>query len=312
MKADSALRIVFMGTPDFAVSALDAVFCAGYPVAGVFTQPDRPKNRGMKLTASPVKQYALEKGIPVFQPASFKREPEALEALQALEPDLIVVAAYGQILPQSVLDVPRLGCINIHSSLLPKYRGAAPINWAILNGETKTGVTIMKMALALDAGDIIAQKKTDIDPNETAEELFGRMAKLGADLLLEVIPTLADGTAVFTPQNDAESTYAPLLSRALSPLDWNRTAKELHNQVRGLIPWPAASAELNGVRFKIFRVAEAERHTEAEPGTLLAGMGKGIYIACGSGSILEILELQAPGKKRMPAADYLRGHPNLL
>ena len=312
MTADSALRIVFMGTPDFAVSALDAVFCAGYPVAGVFTQPDRPKNRGMKLTASPVKQYALEKGIPVFQPASFKREPEALETLRALAPDLIVVAAYGQILPQSVLDVPRLGCINIHSSLLPKYRGAAPINWAILNGETETGVTIMKMAPALDAGDIIAQRKTDIDPDETAEELFHRMEKLGAALLLEVIPALADGTAVFTPQNDAESTYAPLLSRALSPLDWNRTAKELHNQVRGLIPWPAASAELNGVRFKIFRVAEAERHTDAVPGTLLSDRGKGIYIACGGGSVLEILELQAPGKKRMPAADYLRGHPNLL
>ncbi|MCD8143759.1 MAG: methionyl-tRNA formyltransferase [Oscillospiraceae bacterium] len=303
------MRIVFMGTPDFAVPSLEKLIEQGYELAGVFTQPDRPKNRGMKLTPSSVKVCAQKHGIPVYQPVSFKKEPEALETLKSLEPDLVVVAAFGQILPQAVLDVPKLGCINVHSSLLPKYRGAAPINWVILNGEQETGVTIMKMALALDAGDIIAQAKTPIDPDETVEQLHDRLAQIGANLLGEIIPALESHTAVFTPQNDAESTYAPMLSRTLSTMDWTRSARELHNQVRGLIPWPAASAELGGVNFKIYTVAETGQRTEATPGTVISAGNEGILVACGDGTALRILELQAPGKKRMSAADYLRGHP---
>lgn len=305
------MRIVFMGTPDFAVPSLERLIEDGYDIVGVFTQPDKPKNRGMKLTPSPVKVCAQAHGLPVFQPTSFKKEPEALETLKSLEPDLTVVAAFGQILPQAVLDVPKLGSINIHSSLLPRYRGAAPINWAILNGEEETGVTIMKMALALDAGDIISQVRTPIDPNETVEELHDRLALLGANLLGETVPTLADGTAVFTPQDDAQSNYAPMLSRELSPIDWNRSAKEIHNQVRGLIPWPAASAELGGTQFKIYTVEETGQDTGKEPGTVLSTDKKGILMACGDGKVLRIVELQAPGKKRMKAADYLRGHPIL-
>ena len=305
------MRIVFMGTPDFAVPSLERLIEDGYDIVGVFTQPDKPKNRGMKLTPSPVKVCAQAHGLPVFQPTSFKKEPEALETLKALEPDLTVVAAFGQILPQAVLDVPRLGSINVHSSLLPRYRGAAPINWAILNGEEETGVTIMKMALALDAGDIISQVRTPIDPNETVEQLHDRLALLGANLLGETVPTLAGGTAVFTPQDDAQSNYAPMLSRELSPIDWNRSAKEIHNQVRGLIPWPAASAELGGTQFKIYTVEETGQDTGKEPGTVLATDKKGILMACGDGKVLRIVELQAPGKKRMKAADYLRGHPIL-
>lgn len=302
------MRIVFMGTPDFAVPSLESLISGGHEIVGVFTQPDRPKNRGMKLTPSPVKVCAQAHGLAVYQPASFKKEPEALETLKALEPELVVVAAFGQILPQSVLDVPTLGCINVHSSLLPKYRGAAPINWAILNGEEETGVTIMKVALALDAGDIISQVKTLIDPNETVEQLHDRLAQLGAQLLQETVSRIADGTAEFTPQVEEESTYAPMLSRALSPMDWNRSAKELHNQVRGLIPWPAASAELGGTSFKIYSVAETGKRTTAVPGTILSAGKEGLLVACGDGTALEILELQAPGKKRMAAVDYLRGH----
>ena len=305
------MRIVFMGTPDFAVPSLERLIGDGYDIVGVFTQPDKPKNRGMKLTPSPVKVCAQAHGLPVFQPTSFKKEPEALETLKGLEPDLTVVAAFGQILPQAVLDVPRLGSINVHSSLLPRYRGAAPINWAILNGEEETGVTIMKMALALDAGDIISQVRTPIDPNETVEQLHDRLALLGADLLGETVPALARGTAVYTPQDDAQSNYAPMLSRELSPIDWNRSAKEIHNQVRGLIPWPAASAELGGTQFKIYTVEETGQDTGKEPGTVIATDKKGILMACGDGKVLRIVELQAPGKKRMKAADYLRGHPIL-
>lgn len=298
-----------MGTPDFAVPALEKLIADGYEVVGVFTQPDKPKNRGMKLTPSPVKVCAQAHNLPVFQPASFKKEPEALETLKALEPDLVVVAAFGQILPQSVLDVAKLGSMNIHSSLLPRYRGAAPINWAILNGEEETGVTIQKMVLELDAGDIISQVRTPIDPNETAEQLYSRLAQLGAKLLGETIPKLADGTAACTPQDGNQSNYAPMLSRELSPIDWNRSAREIHNQVRGLIPWPAASAELGGTQFKIYTVEETGQDTEKAPGTVLSTDKKGILMACGDGKALRIVELQAPGKKRMKAADYLRGHP---
>ncbi len=303
------MRIVFMGTPDFAVPALERLVQLGYDVVGVFTQPDRPKNRGMKLVPSPVKVCAQKYNLPVFQPQSFKKEPEALETLQSLAPELVVVAAFGQILPQSVLDVPRLGCINIHSSLLPRYRGAAPIHWAVLDGQPQTGVTIMQMVLALDAGDIITQAATPIDPEETVEQLHDRLAQMGADLLEQTIPALADGTAVYTPQEESASNYAPMLSRALSPMDWRCTATQLHNQVRGLVPWPMATAELAGTTFKIHRVRPEAQRTDKTPGTILSAGKEGILMACGEGTTLRILELQAPGKKRMSAADYLRGHP---
>jgi methionyl-tRNA formyltransferase len=262
----------------------------------------------MKLTPSPVKVCAQAHDLPVFQPTSFKKEPEALETLKGLEPDLVVVAAFGQILPQAVLDVAKLGNINVHSSLLPKYRGAAPINWAILNGEEETGVTIMKVVLALDAGDIISQVKTPIDPDETVETLHDRLAQLGAQLLGETIPHIADGTATYTPQEEIQSNYAPMLSRELSPIDWTRSAKEIHNQVRGLIPWPATSATLGDTQFKIFTVEETGETTQKAPGTVVATDKTGILMACGDGKVLRIVELQAAGKKRMKAADYLRGH----
>ncbi|MCI2106299.1 MAG: methionyl-tRNA formyltransferase [Intestinimonas sp.] len=302
------MRIVFMGTPSFAVPSLEALLAAGHDVCGVFTQPDKPKNRGMKLLPSAVKECALSHSIPVFQPVKM-RDGEALGYLKTLNPDLIVVAAYGKILPSEILDYPPLGCINVHSSLLPKYRGAAPINWAILNGEKETGVTIMHVAPALDAGDIIATVKTPIDPDETAPVLTERLSHLGAELLVKVVPHIADGTANRTVQEEEQSTYAPMLSRELSAMDWSKPARQLHNQVRGLLPWPAAVAEFGGIRCKVFNTTvEPGVHAEG-PGTILEAGKHGILIACGADTALRINELQADGGKRMKAADYLRGHP---
>ena len=225
-----------MGTPDFAVASLRRLVEDGHEVVGVFTQPDKPKNRGMKLTFSPVKEYALTQDLPVYQPLKM-RDGEALGILRELAPELIVVAAYGKILPQEILDLPQYGCINVHSSLLPKYRGAAPINWAILNGERITGVSIMYMVAALDAGDVIRMVSTEIGEREDAAALTLRLSELGAQALSEAIPTLADGTAKRTPQDESAFTYAPMLDRSLSPIDWTRSAREIDCQVRGLIPW---------------------------------------------------------------------------
>lgn len=302
------MRIVFMGTPDFAVPSLRALVEAGHQVAGVFTQPDKPKNRGMKLQAPPVKAYALAQNLPVYQPEKVK-DGTALAQIQALAPELIVVAAYGRILPHEILDAPPRGCINVHSSLLPQYRGAAPIHWAVLNGETQTGVTIMHMAQALDAGDIIAQAATPIDPDETVEALHDRLADLGAALLIQTVSQLEAGTATRTPQDPDQVTFAPMLSRDLSPLDWTRPARALHNQVRGLIPWPAATATLGGTRCKVFATTVLEETTNKAPGSVLASGKEGLVIACGEGSVLRIDTLQPDGKKPMAAADFLRGHP---
>ncbi len=295
-----------MGTPDFAVPSLEALLGAGHTVCGVFTQPDKPKNRGMKLQPTPVKECALSHGIPVFQPVKL-RDGTALEQIRALAPELIVVAAYGRILPQDILDCPPKGCINVHSSLLPRYRGAAPINWAILNGDGETGVTIMHMAAALDAGDIIAQASAPIGPDETAPELTARLAELGGALLAETVARIEAGTAERIPQEEEQATLAPMLGKELSPLDFSRSAQALHDQVRGLIPWPAATARVGGVRCKIFATA-AERGSGG-PGTVLEAGKNGILIACGGDTALRILELQPDGGKRMRAADYLRGHP---
>jgi len=298
-----------MGTPQFAVPSLEALAAAGHQLCGVFCQPDKPVGRHQaKLQPPPVKEAAIAHGIPVYQLVKL-RDGSAMETIRALDPELIVVAAYGRLLPDDILAYPAKGCINVHSSLLPKYRGAAPINWAILNGETETGVTIMHMAHDMDAGDIIAQRATPIGPNETAEELFVRLAKLGAELLTEVLPQIEDGSAPRIPQNESEVTLAPMLSKELSPMDFGRTARELHDQVRGLLPWPAASVELGGVRCKVFSAAPVDERTEAAPGTVLAAGKDGLKLACGGRTVLRIDELQPDGGRRMKAADYLRGHP---
>ena len=302
------MKILFMGTPDFAVPSLEALIAAGHEIVGVFTQPDKPKNRGMKLQPPPVKVCALAHAIPVFQPVKL-RDGTALAQIRQAAPDLIVVAAYGRILPREILEEPAFGCINVHSSLLPRYRGSAPIHWAILNGDAETGVTIMRMVLELDAGDILAQAATPIEPDETVEDLHDRLAVMGAGLLTETVAKLEAGSVQATPQDADQVTLAPMLSRALSPMDWSRTARQLHNQVRGLIPWPAAVTELNGVRCKVFSTTVLEETTGKAPGSILSADKKGLRLACGGGTVLQINELQADGGKRMKSADYLRGHP---
>ena len=301
------MRILFMGTPDFAVASLRQLVEDGHTVCGVFTQPDKPKNRGHKLAFSPVKEYAITHGIPVYQPLKM-RDGEALALVEQLEPELIVVAAYGKILPEEILNAPPLGAINVHSSLLPKYRGAAPINWAILNGETETGVSIMYMAKELDSGDVILQLTTPIGEDEDAQSLTVRLAELGAQALSRTVRALADGTASRMPQDESAMTYASMLSREMSPIDWSRTAREISCQVRGLIPWPCAVTELAGNRFKVYRTAPG-RACSAAPGTILSAGKSGIEVACGDGQSLLITELQAEGGKRMAAGAYLLGHP---
>lgn len=303
------MRIVFMGTPDFAEASLRALVEGGHTVCGVFTQPDKPKNRGHKLTASPVKEYALSKELPVFQPSTL-RDGGAADTLRALSPELIVVAAYGKILPQEILQIPSYACINVHSSLLPAYRGAAPIHWAILNGETRTGVTIMHMAEALDAGDIILQRDTPIDPDEDAQALTTRLAALGAEALLQAVSAIASGTAPRFAQDPERVTYAPMLSKDLSPVDWSRTAHEINCQIRGLCPWPCATTDaIGGEPLKLFASVETGERTDSPAGHVTDAGKAGIGVACGDGLILRITELQAQGKKRMSAASYLLGHP---
>ncbi|MBU5627268.1 methionyl-tRNA formyltransferase [Oscillibacter sp. MSJ-2] len=301
------MRILFMGTPEFAVASLRRLVEDGHEICGVFTQPDKPKNRGMKMTFSPVKEYAVSQDLPVYQPLKMK-DGTALETVRELKPELIVVAAYGRILPEDILNVPPFGSINVHSSLLPKYRGAAPINWAILNGEEETGVSIMYMARELDAGDVISQVSTPIGPEENAQELTARLAELGAEALSSAVDALKNGTARRTPQNHSAFTYAPMLSRELSPVDWSRSSGQIINQIRGLIPWPCAVAQIGETKFKLFQAA-AGGDTASAPGTVLSAGKMGIEIACGDGKSLLIRELQAEGGKRMAAADYLRGHP---
>lgn len=304
------MRIVFMGTPDFAVPSLEALVRAGYDVCGVFSQPDKPVGRHQnKLKPTPVKECALTYNIPVFQPTKL-RDGTALAQLQQLDPDLIVVAAYGRILPDDILALPPKGCINVHSSLLPKYRGSAPINWAVVNGDKETGVTIMDVVTELDAGDILAQVSTPIAPEETVETVHDRLAQLGGELLVKTIEEIEAGTVCRIPQDPAQVTFAPMLSRELSPIDWTQPAWTIHNKVRGLVPWPATSTDvISGDPVKIFRTTVTGDQTTAQPGTIVAAGKSGIDVACGDGLVLRILELQAPGSRRMAAADYLRGHP---
>ena len=306
------MRIVFMGTPDFAVPSLNALLKRGHEILAVYTQPDKPKGRGHKLLPPPVKETAMAHNIEVRQPTTFKNNEDEIAYLKALAPELIVVAAYGKILPPRVLNIPPRGCINVHGSLLPKYRGAAPINWAILNGERITGVSIMYMVAALDAGDVIRTVSTEIGEHEDAAALTLRLSELGAQALSETIPTLADGTAKRTPQDESAFTYAPMLDRSLSPIDWTKSVRHIVDQVRGLDPWPVATAELNGTHFKIYGAQPAPGHTDKAPGTPVSLTKQGLTVACGNGELVLLTQLQAPGGKRMAAPDYFRGHPIAL
>ena len=301
------MRVVFMGTPDIAATCLNRILEAGYDVVGVYTQPDRPKNRGMKLAFSPVKEVALAHNLPVFQPENF-REEETVEELRSLCPDVVAVVAYGRILPQKVLDIPPMGCINIHASLLPSYRGSAPYQWAVLDGLAETGVTAMYLCREMDAGDIIDTAKTPIDSNETAGQLLDRLAVLGAELLDKTLDSIRCGTACRIPQDGEKATYAPMLDKSMCPIDFTKTACQVHNHVRGMNPWPVATMQLQGQRFKVYETAVLADTTDALPGTILGLSKTGLKIACGSG-VIEIRTLQAEGGKRMAAPDYFRGHP---
>ena len=301
------MRVVFMGTPDIAATCLKKIIADGFEVVGVYTQPDRPKNRGMKLAFSPVKEVALEHNIPVFQPENF-REEETVQQFRDLKPDIAAVVAYGRILPQSVLDVPTYGCINIHASVLPSYRGSAPYQWAVLDGLTETGVTAMYLCREMDAGNIIDVSKTPIGPDETAGELLDRLAVLGADLLSATLEKFKNGAVDSVPQDAAKVSYAPMLDKSMCPIDWNKTAQQVHNHVRGMNPWPSATAQIQGKLFKIHATAVLAETTDAAPGTILGLTKTGLKMACGEG-VVEIRILQAEGGKRMAAPDYFRGHP---
>jgi methionyl-tRNA formyltransferase len=299
------LRTVFMGTPDFALQTLQGLIDAGCKMVGVYTQPDRPKGRGKQLAAPPVKELAQKYDIPVYQPLKL-RQPDAVAELEALAPDLIVVVAYGQILPKSVLEIPAHGCINVHASLLPKYRGAAPINKAIIDGETETGITTMYMDVGLDTGDMLVKKTLAIGPEETAGELHDRLASLGRETMEETLRRLCAGTLQREVQDDEQSTYASMMKKEDGRIDWNRSAQEIHNHVRGLDPWPGAYTTING---ELLKLAETSPEAaEGLAGSVIAADKNGVCVACGSGS-LRIQQLQLAGRKRLAAADFLRGCP---
>ena len=301
------MRVVFMGTPDIAATCLKKILEKGSEVVAVYTQPDRPKGRGMKMVYSPVKEVALEHNIPVFQPENFRGE-ETVQQLKDLNPDVIAVVAYGRILPRSVLDIPPKGCINVHTSLLPQYRGSAPYQWAVLDGLEETGVSVMYLSEGMDEGDVIDCKKTPIGPDETAGELLDRLAELGAELLWETLEKMSQGTVAATPQDSEKATYAPMLDKSMCPIDYNMSAQAVHNKVRGLNPWPVAITEIQGKRFKIYATAVIPCNHNKIPGTILQLTKTGLQIACAQDAV-EIRILQAEGGKRMAAPDYFRGHP---
>ena len=305
------MRVVFMGTPDIAATCLKRLLAENVDIVGVYTKPDMPKNRGMKLEMSEVKKLALAAGLPVYQPVNFK-EDATVEELRSLQPDVIAVVAYGRILPQRVLDIPTRGCVNIHASVLPLLRGSGPVQWAILNGFDETGVTAQFMAAEMDAGDIIDVRKTAIEPYENAQSLLDRLALLGGELLVDTLRAIEAGTVKAEPQDHSKATFAPMLTKALCPIDWSNSQRRIIDQVRGLDPWPVATTEIRGKRFKIYSVLPVEGETDQAPGSLLALHKQGLDVACGDGKILRIVTLQAEGGKRMPAADYFRGHPITL
>ena len=297
------MRIVFMGTPDFAVPSLQALIDAGHDVCAVYTQPDKPQGRKQILTAPPVKTLALEHDIPVFQPNTLKNEDEQAR-LRELAPEVIIVVAYGKLLPKAVLDIPPHGCINEHGSLLPRWRGAAPIQWAVIAGDEMAGVTTMQMAEGLDTGDMLLTYETKVGEKETAGELFDRLAQSGAELLTQTLVKLDEITP--RPQDDAQSCYAHMLDKQMAVIDWSKSAHEIDCLIRGLNPWPIALTTLSGERLKVFAAEKANGN--GEPGTVLeADPKKGLTVACGEGA-LKLIEIQLVGGKRMKATDFLRGH----
>ena len=302
------MKIVYMGTPEIAKVCLEKLYTEGFDIAAVYTKPDTPKNRGMKLIPSEVKAYAVSVGLPVVQPQTFK-DDAVIEQLRAFAPDLMIVVAYGKILPQRVLDIPKYGCINMHASILPELRGAGPVQWSILNHCRETGVTAMYLSAGMDEGDIIEIRKTRIQPLETSEELMARLATIAAPLCADTVRAIENGTAKRIPQDPSRATYAPMLRKDESPIDWDQPARYIIDQVRGLVPWPVATATLGGTEFKIYRVEYTDQKTEKAPGALVALTKKGLLVACRGGDVVLVRELQAQGGKRMPAPDYFRGHP---
>lgn len=302
------MRIVFMGTPDFAAASLKKLIEEKYDIAAVFTQPDKPRGRGMSMSFSPVKELALSSGIPVYQPAKL-RDGTATELIKGLAPDILVVVAYGRILPDDMLEVPRYGAVNVHGSLLPKYRGAAPIQWAVLNGDKTSGVTTMYLGSEMDTGDIIYTAETEIGEFETSGELFDRLMLMGAELLDKTLRDIEAGTAPRTPQDHSKASYVKMLDKSLSPIDWAKTPREIIKHICGLQPWPVATAELDGRQFKIYSAQYTQTRTSKAPGSIVSAGKQGIEVACLGGETVMITELQAAGKKRMKASDYLLGHP---
>ena len=302
------MRVVFMGTPDISAVCLEKLLAQHFSVVGVYTKPDALQNRGMRLAQSPVKKVALAAGLPVFQPERL-RDPETVQTLRDLHPDVIAVVAYGKILPPEVLEIPPRGCINIHASILPALRGSGPVQWAILQGMTETGVTAMYMAPEMDAGDVIAVSRTPIDPEENAQSLLSRLAELGGELLCGTLHKLENGPVRGTPQDHSQATFAPMLTKAMCPIDWRKTPLEIKNHIRGLDPWPVATMTLGNRRLKVYAAALTDKTTQAPPGTPLGVTKTGLEMACGNGGVLEIRRLQAEGGKVMAAADYFRGHP---
>jgi len=302
-----SLRLIFMGTPEFAVPSLQALVRQGYQVAAVFTQPDRPAGRGQKLSPPPVKRLAQEYGLPVYQPEKL-RAPEVVQLIRELKPEVIVVVAYGKIIPQEIIDIPPLGIINVHASLLPKYRGAAPIQWAIAEGETRTGVTTMRIDAGLDTGDILLARETEIEPEETAVELSERLARMGAELLIETLEGLRQGRIQPRPQDHRLATLAPMLKKEDGKIDWRWPAQKIHNRVRGFQPWPGAYTSFRGKTLHIWRARPTGESLGGPPGRL-ERRGNRLLVACGDGQALELLEVQLEGRKRMDVAAFLCGHP---
>ncbi|MBQ4473446.1 MAG: methionyl-tRNA formyltransferase [Lachnospiraceae bacterium] len=300
------MRVVFMGTPDFAVPSLEKILEAGHEVAGVVTQPDRPKGRHGELSASPVKECALAHGLEVYQPARLKGHPECTEKIASWKPDVIVVAAFGQILPKEVLEIPPLGCLNVHGSLLPKYRGAAPIQQAVVDGEAESGVTIMYMAEGLDTGDIISQAAIALDPEETGGSLFDKIKILGADLLVKTLEAAARGEITRTPQDETKATYVKMYQKESGRIDFGKSAAQIECLIRGMNPWPTAFTALHGKTLKIWRAQVCEGADGAEPGTVCEVSKDSFTVQTGDGG-LRVLELQLEGKKRMDTASFLRG-----
>lgn len=305
LETSDFMRIIFMGTPDFSVPCLEALIKSDNEVVGVFTQPDKPKGRGYELTPPPVKVCALKNNIPVFQPASM-RNGEALEIINSLNADLIIVVAFGKILPKEILESVKYGCINIHASLLPKLRGAAPIQWSILNGEKETGVTSMQMDVGLDTGDMLIKKVIGIDENITAEELFDKLSAMGAEVLIETIDALKNDELRPEKQNDELSNYAPIITKELCPIDFTKSAAEVHNKVRGLYSWPIATTVINGKKFKIHKSKILAENFSGIPGEIVDNNNR-LVIMCGDENCVEILEIQAEGKKKMDTQSFLRG-----